>query len=190
MKSFTTTKGLSDYIIKTSEAFSPYVIAVDGFGGSGKSTLCNHLSKLLTDSMIIQTDDFIKSPHEPNVFEHDWQAIEDKVLKRIKTDNAITVKIYDWHILGAIPDVKAAIKRYVLIDGIGLLESKFTQYFDLKIWMDCPYELALERGKKRDKEEQGVDHDELWDTIWGPGSQDYFKRARPDLRADVLFKQS
>lgn len=179
---------LSDLIAKKAKSTKPLVVAVDGYGGSGKSSLCKQLKKNLPSVLTIQTDDFIKYPHKPNVFEHDWVAIENNVLK-ILQDGAtqVTTKTYDWNTLSAAKEMNH-VPDVVIVDGIGLLESKYAKYFDLKIWMDCPYEVALGRGKKRDKEEQGVDHDDLWDNVWGPGSQDYFERARPDLNADVLFK--
>jgi uridine kinase len=179
---------LSKYIISISNETYPYVIAIDGFGGSGKSNLSRQLLKLLRDGLIIQTDDFIKYPHETNVFEHDWEAIENKVLKRLKEVTSVTTKTYDWHTLKAVTDEQSTIQKYILFDGIGLLEPKYLKYYNLKIWIDCPYELALERGKKRDREDQGVDHDQLWDEVWGPGSQQYFERAQPHKRADILFK--
>jgi uridine kinase len=187
MKLYTKAKNLSDYIISIANSTIPFVIAVDGFGGSGKSSLCKELSNLLPDAMTIQTDDFIKYPHKPNVFDHDWSAIESKVLKRLKKDTKVITKTYDWNALGPANE-QHDVKHFVLVDGIGLLESKYIDYFDLKIWIDCPYEIALARGKKRDKEEQDIDHDLLWDKVWGPGSKLYFKRARPDLNADLLFR--
>lgn len=186
MKTLTKVDDLVDYIRQKFSSKNPVIIAVDGYGGSGKSTLCKRLKLALSNSMIIQTDDFIKYPHEPNVFEHDWTAIEDNVLKRLKTDQEVITKAYDWNTL-SLKNEKHSVERVVLVDGIGLLDRKYSEYFDLKIWIDCPYEVALERGKRRDKEEQGSDHDELWETVWGPGSQRYFKSMRPDLSADILF---
>lgn len=187
MKSFTTPEDLAAYIQQIGDSTIPFVIAIDGYGGSGKSTLGKTLKQLMPDTMIIETDNFIKYPHEPNVFEHDWSAIEGNVLSRLKNDHEVVTKEYDWNTLGPKKEVQT-IKHFVIVEGISLLADKYVGYFDLKIWVDCPYEIALERGKRRDKEEQGTDHDELWDTVWGPGSIRYFQKVRPDLKADILFK--
>jgi len=173
--------------VAAAAGISPFVIAVDGFGGAGKSSLCRRLIELLPDCGTIQIDDFIVFPHEPNVFDHDWHGIEDKVLKRLKRDEKVVTKTYDWHTLGPVAQTQP-VRQYMLIDGIGVLDPKYAVYFDFKIWMDCPFELSLERGKRRDKVDQGADHDELWDTVWGPGEKQYFERVRPDLLADVLFR--
>jgi len=187
VKTFNTANDVAEYINSLSNDKGPIIIAVDGYGGSGKSTLCKELTKLIPDSMTIQTDDFIKYPHAPNDFEHDWTAIENIVLKKLKTASEVTTATYDWNSLGPKAETQD-VKHIVLIDGIGLLEEKYLHYYDVKIWIDCPYETALDRGKKRDKEEQGSDHDELWDTVWGPGSKLYFDRAHPDTKADILYQ--
>jgi uridine kinase len=187
MITYTNIDDLNKLILKKSVGISPFIIAVDGFGGAGKSVLCKQLTDLLSNSIAIQTDNFIVHPHEPNVFDHDWQAIEDKVLIQAKTAKQVVIKTYDWKTLSKVPDVKVKVPKYVVVDGIGLLDPKYSRYFDLKIWIDCPYALSLERCKRRDKEE-GTDHDELWNTVWGPGEKAYFERSRPDMRADLLFK--
>lgn len=40
-----------------------YIIAIDGFGGSGKSTVAEKLAGYLSDSFIIEMDDFINEEH-------------------------------------------------------------------------------------------------------------------------------
>lgn len=187
MKTFTSPEDLAVHIQYLDNVTTPFVIAIDGYGGSGKSTLGKALKQLLPSAMIIETDNFIKYPHEPNVFEHDWLSIERNVLSRLKNDEKVVTKEYDWNTLSPIKEIQQ-IKDFVIVEGISLLDDRYVDYYDLKIWIDCPYEVALERGKKRDKEEQGTNHDELWDTVWGPGSKRYFQRSRPDLKADVLFK--
>lgn len=187
MKTFNIPEELAVYIQQIDDSAQPFVIAIDGYGGSGKSTLSKELKQLLPNALAIETDNFIKYPHETNVFEHDWMAIEKDVLARLKTDDSVVTKAYDWNTLGPKKESQP-VGHFVIVEGISLLDEKYVNYYDLKIWIDCPYEIALERGKKRDKEEQGTDHDELWETVWGPGSRQYFQRVRPDLKADVLFK--
>jgi uridine kinase len=69
----------------------------------------------------------------------------------------------------------------------GLYKSKFKRFFDLTVWVNVPQDIANARGKKRDNEEYGVDHDELWDTMWSPREKDSFNKLQPDKNVDLLL---
>ncbi len=165
------------------------VIGISGFGGSGKSTLCNKLSSRFPTATVIHVDDFIETNEDGALpgYPHDWNKFEELTLKRLKSGNSVTSKIYDWQ-TNKLINTKTTVSQLILIDGPAtLLQEKYRPYIDLSIWLDVPHEVATARGKKRDKEEQGVDHDELWDTVWAPLEAQGFQDNRPDKQADILF---
>ena len=180
---------LADFISRTAATQSRYVVAISGFGGSGKSTVSGRLSRRLNAS-IIHVDDFIaadKNGAREN-FPHDWQKLEDLTLAHLKTENEIVARIYDWQSNRQVLE-KTRVGKYVIIEGSAgaLIRDDFRAYFDLTVWIDVPADIAHARGKRRDRVEQGVDHDHLWDEVWSPLENAWFDEHRPDLKVDVLL---
>jgi myo-inositol catabolism protein IolC len=62
------------------------------------------------------------------------------------------------------------------------------QYFDYKVWIGCPIEIATARGKARDRL-SGSDeaHIARWDTEWVPKDLKYFNLIHPDKLADFIY---
>jgi uridine kinase len=65
-----------------------------------------------------------------------------------------------------------------------MLHPDLLKFYDFKIWVDCPLDIATQRGIKRDQE-WGNDHDDLWLNIWMPNERDFMTKHRPDLAADT-----
>ena len=61
------------------------------------------------------------------------------------------------------------------------------KYFNYTIWIDCPIEVAIARGKRRDREDYGISQDENWDGIWRNNDLQYFKRFLPKESADYIL---
>jgi len=56
------------------------------------------------------------------------------------------------------------------------------------VWIDCPIELAAERGRRRDLAGGAAAEDlALWDSEWVPKDRAHFELHRPDLAADFLY---
>ena len=76
--------------------------------------------------------------------------------------------------------------KYIIIEGsLWLIQDKFKSNFNKTVWINVPQEIANARGKKRDNEVYGVDHDELWDQVWGPRETESFNKLHPDKNADI-----
>jgi uridine kinase len=78
----------------------------------------------------------------------------------------------------------------LIIEGVGLFRPELMKYFTFKIWMDCPIEEAIARGKKRDREEYGNPQDELWEGIWRENDMQYYETYKPKEAADVIIANS
>jgi uridine kinase len=189
MKKFSDLNKLAEEIRQRAKKTAPYVIAISGFVGSGKSTLSEQLKKLLADATVIHVDDFIAADENgaKEGYLHNWEKLKKLVFERVKTDEEIVSRIYDWPTNKQVLE-KLPVTKYMIIEGsAGLIQDKFLAYIDLTIWIDVPHKIANARGKRRDKEEYNVDHDELWDNVWTPREKESFKKQRPDKKADIIF---
>lgn len=181
---------LSEWIKNEAKNKPRIVIAVSGFGGSGKSTVSNKLSQLLGDAYIVHVDDFIEADDNgaKKGYLHDWQKLEEMLFKDARKATTIVSKTYDWSLNKQVIEEMHP-GKYLIIEGsAGLFQEKYIRYFDIKIWLDVTHEVANIRGKKRDSEEYEINHDDLWDNVWSPRESKFFEKQRPDLRADILFK--
>lgn len=184
-----TTEELAALIKATSNNHTRFLVAISGFGGAGKSTVSEQLANLLCDATLIHTDDFIDADDNGarEGYHLNWEILEGHTIKPARTAGELTSRIYDWKTNKRIFQ-KISPRKYIIIEGsIWLMQSKFKQYFDLTVWIDVPQNIANTRGKKRDNEEYGVNHDELWDKVWGPRENDSFNKLRPNINADLLL---
>lgn len=78
----------------------------------------------------------------------------------------------------------------ILLEGIFLFKREFVDHYDLKIWIDCPFETALERAIARSQEglaPEATIH--AYETTYFPAQRIHFDRDDPSA-ADVLIDNS
>lgn len=88
----------------THEGFA--LVAIDGLGGAGKSTLARALQADLAAVIIVQMDDFYRpmlerrreqlSPVEGFDQFFDWQRLRDEVLAPLRAGRTAHFRPYDW----------------------------------------------------------------------------------------------
>ena len=168
------------------------VVAISGFGGSGKSYLADALADLfkIKRNQVIRIDClYSTNPDGPGVLDQvDWENLE-SILKNIRSGDRLCYqgrgyRGEDLHFDEELPNI-------VIVEGIRLLQPRFAPYFDISIWIDCPQEFAIQRAKVRDRG-QGESEEEVarWDTHWGPLDKTYFEEYRPDSLATMLFREN
>ncbi len=171
---------------------TPFVIAISGFGGSGKSTMSLRLAKALDNAMIIPIDEFITnhlSDRSTDWDGFDWTRLTTQVLRSLQEGKeVIQYGVYDWMENKITQERTVQVGQFVIVEGVGLLRQSLQNYFDFSIWIDVPLPIAYERGKRRDREEYKVDHDALWDILWMPNDKDYFNKYRPKELADFVLQ--
>jgi uridine kinase len=180
----------TDLINRIKEQEKPVIIGTSGFGGSGKSTLTRRLSEQLT-APVVGVDSFFRSIHETDY--HDWEIIDFErlytavILPFIHHQNPIAFTEMDWGTGEITRQTEIQHNGVLIIEGIGLFREPLLGRLDIKIWIDCPIEVAVERGKARDKNEYGVDNDHLWDTLWKQNDLQYFASKKPHEAADYVI---
>jgi uridine kinase len=123
------------------------LIAVDGFGGAGKSHFAARLAAAHPGVTVVYTDDF--ASRDAGL---DWQRLLDQVLDPLLADRPARYQRYDgdderlaeWHDVGP--------GGVVVVEGVSSFRIALADAYDLAVWVQTPRETCLERGLERDAE--------------------------------------
>jgi glycine/serine hydroxymethyltransferase/uridine kinase len=171
------------------ESQKPFIIAIDGRGGSGKSSSAQKISQNFK-TQIIKTDDFItffKSEITSKDYYWDKNRFEQDVLLPLKNGQNFKYNICRWK-TGEIvrEDQINQNNEIIIIEGLHALHQDLLHFYDLKIWVDTPLETSLERGKIRDLQKGKENIDELW-NIFTPVQEEYILQYKPQENADIVI---
>jgi uridine kinase len=180
-------------------------VAIDGYGGSGKSTFTASLQGVLraaglTAVTTVSADGFVM-----NLREEDWRPLPSRpemrapyridvdrlrreVLEPLRSGLSAQYVHRDWW------DPERAEVRIVHSRGIVLVEGTYTldrrlrDFYDERIYIECPEELALERALARDvpRSEDPITASLVWREIHGPAESAYIREQNPRAAADVV----
>jgi uridine kinase len=121
------------------------VVAVDGPGGSGKTTFAGRLAREL-DAQVIHSDDFPVPWDEPPAA---WFGrVEDQVLGPLATGGPGRYQRYDW-VRDTFEDwVDVPVAPVLLLEGVST--ARRTAPVAFAIWVEAPRDLRLARVLSRD----------------------------------------
>lgn len=168
------------------KADGPLLIAIEGFGGSGKTTIANRLRAGLGSAYVINIDDFIvkEKVNEPSWDKggFDRKRLEEQVLAPASQHLPIKYQRLLWesNMLSKpmdVPDVS-----YLIVEGISSYHPDIAHYYDCKIWVDTPLSIAKSRGQARDLGNENYDK---WDA-WASNDLEYQQKYHSERRADFV----
>lgn len=167
------------------EKFHRPVIAIDGIGGSGKTTLTNSLAVGLPGIQVLHLDDFL------------LPATEREQLLESAAD---PVEIFEFH-WNDYPTVRQAVMEFkngsegtaLIVEGIlmfhpGLLDD----LWDVRIYLDGNLETIKKRRTEREKARWGADYiseddPSSWFGLANKGQEKYHQDYKPRERADLIL---
>lgn len=158
------------------------IVAVDGYGGSGKSELADRLARKLGGATIVHTDDFAR----PNIPGWEWARMRDQVLEPLMSDKPGRYQRYDWASDRPAEWHDVPVDRTLVVEGVSSMRDELGIYWDYAIWLGCPRDLRLRRGIERDGEAMRS----KWTDDWIPEEDAYFNAQRPDKKADLVIDSS
>ncbi len=158
----------------------PRVIAVDGRGGAGKTTLARRLGAVLPRSAVVHTDDI--------AWHHayfDWGTVLiENILRPLHRGEAVDFRPRPWITRGrpgsiAVPSGA----EFVVIEGTGVIREELAPWLDASIWMqgDLEEQERLLAGRDGDSPEQR-EHVARWLQEELP----FMLREQPWARATVV----
>ena len=186
------------------------VVAIEGYAGSGKSTIGDFIARHNTDVLSIHLDDFIqhlkvrkhlieKSRDKPKIFEYHWYRygdIEKLIRAFLQGKKSISFKTYDYNKNNFSPKkIFDLSKKILVIDGIFLLHPKhlITKFVDKNIYLDTDFFKADKKRIAREKKRWGKNylpenHPDNWVKYFKAAYKTYAKKYELANRADLVFK--
>ena len=164
----------------------PVLIAIDGFGGSGKSTLVANLRTALASAFVINIDDFIikeritDSSWDKSAF--DRNRVKQQVLLPASRGEQVRYQRLIWESNSLSEPIVAPDVDFLIVEGISSYHPDIADFYDLKIWIEIPIDVARERGRARDAGNENAQH---WDR-WAENDLLYQQNFHPDLTADFV----
>lgn len=169
------------------------LVAIDGLGGAGKSTLASNLAQRLGDKgrsvIVIHIDDFVFPTSErpkgvgaakPVGGDFDWGRLQKEVLETLRAGEVARYSRYDWPTDRHAETLEARPSGVVLVEGVSTCRRELSEFYDLRIWVECSRSERLRRGIARD----GESFRWRWEEDWMPAEDHYAKTHVPAVRAD------
>jgi uridine kinase len=157
---------------------STSIIAIDGPGGAGKSTLAKLLSVRLGGAPVLHTDDFASWDNPLDW----WPRLVAEVLEPLARDERARYRRTDWGNEDHEEWGEVVPSEFLILEGVGASREAFRPFLTYSIWVDVPRSLRLRRGLERDGQEARGQ----WEK-WMSEEDDYIERERPQEWADVVL---
>lgn len=174
---------------------STLLVAIDGCGASGKSTFAKNLKELKPSIDVVSMDDFYLPSNKrfsgnpilkPIGADFNWKRLRDQVLEPLANNKNAKYQRYDWITDSLAEWHEISTDGIVIIEGVYSIRKELSDYYDFKIWIDCPRDIRLLRGIERDGEESL----ETWEHNWMIAEDIYMNEEKPYDSADLIIDGS
>src|SRR3989344_2511948 len=211
IKSERIAKKINEKIRAWAKGHAKLIVAVDGYAGSGKTTVADFIAKQNPDVLTVHLDDFIyhwkhrkkmieKAKDKSQVFEYNWYRYDDleKLVRefKIKNKGSIKFKIYDYDKNDFGPKKTFNLsKKILVIEGIFLFhpKHKISREWDKTIYLDADFAKADKKRITREKKKLGKNyvpesHPDNWTRYFKKAYRRYIKKYKPQKTADAAYR--
>ncbi len=180
----------------------PFIVAIDGGSGSGKSTIA-HIAAARLNAALVQTDDFFAAEitaaeweAKPSLERADeaisWRRLRREALEPLRQGRTASWRPFDFA-GGCRPDgsyglsaewTTRAPKEIILVEGTYSARPELADLLDLTVLVDVP---TGERHRRLAARE-GETVLEAWHLRWDEAETYYFSIVRPSAAFDIVLE--
>jgi uridine kinase len=185
-------EALADMIARSArQEVSPFIVAIDGRSGVGKSTMARALAERL-DACVIEGDDFYAGGIELRSDSAasraaaciDWTR-QRSVLEALAAGRTAHWRAFDWDAFdGRLRDepTKLEPKPVVILEGVYAARPEIADLLGLRVVIVVPDEVRLARLSAR----EGTIGP--WERQWHEAEEFYFRSVMPTASFDVVVE--
>lgn len=184
-------------------------VAVDGFTAAGKTSFGHELARAVRGlgraTLRASLDDFKKPWRDAREQGYDrvtgegyyrnapdFRSARELLLEPAGPDGSGSVVLCAHDPLTGVDHrrttVRAPDDAVLIVDSVFAFRPEYDQYWDLRIWLEIPAELSLERGVGRDADLEGAEEAErLHRDRYHASERIYLAEVDPRSRADVVI---
>lgn len=179
-------KAFNDLVKMAEKLDEPWIIAIDGRCGSGKSTLGNKLAEM-TGADVLHMDDFYlrKEQRTPERYSTPGENVDhervEEFLRQWREGNPFTWQKFDHRTLEPGQTfLKYPIKKLV-VEGSYCMHPDLRKYYTLTVFVQAEQETRFARLRKREKE-----NFVNFEQKWIPLEEKYFQEMHIEEICDVI----
>ncbi len=179
-------------IDKTRSARGAIVVAIDGAGGAGKSTLANGIRAAFGHGSIVQVDDFYRplsgdqraalDPRGGYERYFDWRRLRDGALVPLRAGTAARYRRYDWATNRLAEWIEVAPCTIVIVEGVYSTRPELRGLIDVAIFVDTP------RAERRHRMAARGQNPQDWIERWMAAEDWYLENVMPAQHADLIVE--
>lgn len=162
------------------------VIAIDGHGAAGKSTIAAAVAES-TGATLVHTDDFFDpaAPREPGLSGYyDWRRLRAEALEPLRAGRAAEFRRFDWERGTGLDGIaRVTPGPLIVLEGVFAASPELSDLVDRSVFVDTPEPERLRRLRAQTTPSE-------WDDEWLKAEQAYFSLIRPPFFFDLIVSGS
>lgn len=180
------------------------LVGISGIDASGKGFVANQMTEALSCNLRVATinvDGWLNLPRvrfgdrEPgrHFYEHALRLEEmfERLVIPLINDRKIAVTVdFLEETADEFEQFEYSFNNVdvVLVEGIFIFKTLMRDHFDLRIWIDCSFEKAMERAIERSQEGLSPEATrDAYERIYFPAQRLHFELDDPHAHADILI---
>lgn len=160
-------------------------IAVDGHGGSGKTSLAQLLAVKL-NAEVIHTDDFASWDNPLHWHPLVIRDVFEPIMRGAQILSYQPTSWWEDHHPARVSNQR--VTPFMILEGVSSSRKDFDEYLAYRIFVDTPKEICIERGIARDMS-TGKTREELaviWEQ-WFENEEGFMQSDNPKEKADLII---